>query len=79
MSSRQSTFLGELGSASKAASSFMPRLDARGRAVAAMLAAMTGETSLLDLSRAIYAAHPGAFASAEEALEEARRLAKKFG
>jgi hypothetical protein len=82
VSSRQSTFLGEVASAqslARGAMAYRPRLEARGRAVASILAAMTGERSLVELASDAFAAHPGAFASLEEALEEARALVRKYG
>jgi len=79
---RQSNFLGLVLSSSslaKEATMYTPALGRRGAAVAAILASMNGSTPLGDLARAVHAAHPGAFASAHEALEEARRLSRKYG
>ncbi|MBX3190011.1 MAG: 50S ribosomal protein L11 methyltransferase [Labilithrix sp.] len=79
---RQSTFLATVTTAAslmKEASSYAPRLGAGGRATAAILAAMDGSASVADIARDAHERHPGAFASADEALEAVRRLAKKYG
>jgi protein arginine N-methyltransferase 1 len=79
---RQTTFLGAVASARallKESRDYRPALDARGRAVAAMLRAMDGATPLAAIGRAAHAAHPDAFASEDEAIELAKSLAKTYG
>lgn len=78
---RQSTFLGDAVRAStltKESTSHLPVAGARGRAVGAMLAAMGGNKSLGTIASEVHAAHPGAFASPEEALHTMRRLVRKY-
>jgi len=79
---RQSTFFGVPAPASSFAReslSYRPRLDVRGRAVAEALSAMDGSRTVAEVAGRIHAAHPGAFASEAEAIEEIRRLARSFG
>lgn len=78
---RQSTFFGipaGPGAIAKESGAFVPVLGARGRAVSAALVAMDGGLAVVDIARRIHDRHPGAFASAAEALEEVRRLARKY-
>lgn len=78
---RQSTFDGLLATASaleKEREGVAPIVGTRGRAVAALLAGMDGATTLRDLADAVHRAHPGAFASAAEALVEARRFVRNY-
>ncbi|MBS2016691.1 MAG: 50S ribosomal protein L11 methyltransferase [Deltaproteobacteria bacterium] len=79
---RQSTFDGLLATAralEKESDGYAPSLGVRGRAVVAILSGMNGATSLPALAAAVHRAHPGAFASAAEALVETRRLARNYG
>jgi len=79
---RQSTFLSTVirpGALAKESTSYRPALSPRGRAVRAILARMEGEAEVGIIAGEVHAAHPGAFASAAEALEETRRLAKRYG
>lgn len=78
---RQSTFLGDAVRAStitKESTAHQPVAGARGRAVSAMLAAMGGSKTLGAIASEVHAAHPGAFASPEEALHTMRRLVRKY-
>jgi protein arginine N-methyltransferase 1 len=79
---RQSTFLGDPSPAravAKEASSYAPGLGVAGRARAAILDAMDGRATTGEIAQRIHAAHPGAFASAAECLEETRKLARRYG
>jgi len=79
---RQTSFLGAVTSAralAKEALDYRPAGGPAARATAWMLAHMDGEMTVEAIARGAHAAHPGGFASYEEALEEARRLSRTYG
>jgi hypothetical protein len=58
---------------------YAPFAGARARAIAAILAGMDGRTPIESLAKRAHDAHPGAFASAQEAIVQARQIMRKYG
>lgn len=79
---RQSTFLGLVQSKSSLAkelAGYLPVATPRARALAALIHGMDGRTPLEALAAEMYASAPGAFASLDEAVVQARYIVKKYG